>query len=242
MAYSADVSDQSRELGSSLTGTTLSVGEAIVRLSYAFQLDSKELAMEALALAAVRYTPFHSSLEDLHTSKSTESSTNSTLAILTAIAGDARLDGINGPVNDHEALFKEHGATILEHWNAWDIQEATRQFEDSQMTAIALLTRATGQQPAGFLRTHGHVLTTSSALGVVLPYLPSRHHIPLMRLWMMFAICSFIAQRRILPNTQDPSRTLDGEDWRYVLTKAGASKDALVLEGKYRDSSSQHFT
>ena len=72
-----------------------------------------------------------------------------------------------------------------------------------------------------------HLLTTSHAVRVLLPLLPSKFHIPLVRQWWLFTLLVYIAQLRPKINIDLIKLVeLEGRGWEFVTEKA--------VKGKYR--------
>jgi hypothetical protein len=67
-----------------------------------------------------------------------------------------------------------------------------------------------------------HVLTSSHAIRILLPLLPAKFHVSLLRQWWLFALAVYIAQMR--PEI-DMGKAMgnDGSEkkgWKYVVDKA----------------------
>ena len=161
------------------------MGHCIIHLGYAFELQSRELAMEALTLT----TCFHDSLGkylidpaytiQLPPNSGPAKPSSSTLSILRNIRADPRLERIphhHGAIGMAE-LFKKYENVVLEHWNSWAFDYPGSKlddvFEEAQRTPIALLvgskyppTKKDSKEYDFFLV---HLLTTSHALRILLP-------------------------------------------------------------------------
>jgi Questin oxidase-like len=216
------------------------LGHPLIHLGYAYELNSREVAMEALGLAATNYNHLHKYLDDPKYSQQllpTEYSTSSPLEILARVNEDKRLDGLfSEPGGSNlDDLFDRHESIVLEHWNAWKITDPKAQFEQSQQAAVALLISAAAAaehspQPAPppfAEKAKGaqydfyllHLLTTSHAVRILLPFLPASHHLPLLRQWFLLTVALYIAQLR--PTIDVRSHILDydvaGRDWEWVV-------------------------
>lgn len=186
--------------------------------------------MEALGLAAVQYNYMHKYLDDpsyarkpsTSASASAVASTTSPLELLDKLAGDARFDGLfkERHFDNIDALFERHEDLVLEYWNAWHIRDAKAQFRESQEAAAALLVATV---PAG---THAynfflvHLLTTSHAVRILLPYVPARFHVGLVREWWLLVLAVYIAELRprVDPDLVKPDPR--GRQWSYVEERA----------------------
>ena len=214
------------------SSSTFTVGHPLIHLGYAFELDSRELGMEALVLAATQYNFLHKYLDDPAYSKpptspsSPTKSSTSTLEILHNIRADTRFNDLSGS-EGMEDLFKTHEAAILEHWNAWSLSNPTQQFKESQSTAVALLVGSHNEDDSkdyDFFLVH--LLTTSHAVRILLPLIPASHHIALARQWWLIVIAIYISQGR---PAIDTARFHDEEvkGWEWVEKEALKGKWAL---------------
>ncbi|KAL2865740.1 questin oxidase family protein [Aspergillus lucknowensis] len=212
---------------------TSDLGHPLIHLAYAFEVSSREVAMEALSLTAVCYGQPHKYLDDPSYSKAQPSYTStSPLDILSKVRVDRRLHNLFSTPGDHnfEIIFRDAEAVILDHWNAWRIEptNAMKAFRESQETAVALLTaslpttkRSTGDADAKYDFFFVHVLTTVHAVRVLLPAIPLKFQIPLLRQWWLMTLAMYIGQLR--PQIKlDSVRKYDvaGKGWEYVTDKA----------------------
>ena len=184
--------------------------------------------MEALAMASTCYSFLHKYLDSSSYSRLSTYSTSSPLAVLERIREDKRFDGVyDHQGNELEPLFDAHEEAVLEHWNAWHVVHPRQQFEESQRAASALLvsTHKPGTKYDFFLV---HLLTTSHAVRIILPLIPAKYHISLVKQWWLLALAYYIAQLR-------PDIDLDliteydikGRDWGYVDKQAVDGEHAL---------------
>ena len=178
--------------------------------------------MEALGLTTTCYSFLHKYLEDPSYSKTQNNRTSALMEILQRVREDERFDGIyDRPGNaDLEELYEKHEAAILEHWNAWHISNPRKQFEDSQQVAAALLvaTHKPGSQYDFFLV---HLLTTSHAVRIILPLIPTKFHVSLVRQWWLLTLSYYIGQLRPkidLDSIRDYD--LSGKDWEWIDKQA----------------------
>lgn len=208
---------------SSLWLTAL-VAHPIIHLGYAYELSSKDLAMEALGLAATSYNFLHKYLDDSVYSKTSTISTTSTLALLKKIADDERFDSLPDyhDIEDAmESLFNSHENLMLEYWNAWALNDPKEQFKESQFAAASLLA---GTQKAinplyDFFLVH--VVTSSHAVRILLPMVPAKHQVSLIRQWWLLTLAVYVLQRR--PEIHQSSIAdydVIGKDWDWVRAKA----------------------
>lgn len=204
------------------------MGHPLIHLGYAFELSSREVAMEALGLTATCYSYLHKYLDDASYTRASGYSTSSPLDILQRIRRDKRFDAVYDHLgNDLEPLFDEHEEAVLEHWNAWHIANPRKQFEESQRAAAALLV-ATHKPETKYDFFLVHLLTTSHAVRIILPLIPAKFHVSLVRQWWLLTIAYYIAQMR-------PDIDLDvvklyelkDRDWAWVDKRAVSGEHAL---------------
>lgn len=184
--------------------------------------------MEALSLATVCHGTTHKYLDDPSYSQAEASYySTSPFEILSKVRADKRLNNLFTAPGDHntEIVFREAEATILDHWNAWKISPQTHpmnQLRQSQELAVALLTATQPDTPdAKYDFFFVHVLTSSHAVRVLLPLIPARFQIPLVRQWWLLTLAVYIGQLRpeIKPDTVRNYDT-KGKDWGYIKDKA----------------------
>ncbi|KAN0110281.1 Protein of unknown function (DUF4243) domain containing protein [Hyaloscypha variabilis] len=203
-----------------INGVVAGLGHPLIHLGYAYELSSKELAIEALAMASSSYNYMHKYLDDPSYTKPSTYSTSSPLEILHKIADDTRFDGLFNERGDGniETLFKSHEDLILEHWNAWKIDDPKRQFQDSQEAAVALLVRTVQPGTHAYDFFMVHVLTSSHAVRTLIPLIPKRFHVSLVRQWWLLTIAVYVAQLR--PKIDDDIEAKPNKQWNYVEDKA----------------------
>jgi hypothetical protein len=208
------------------------LGHPLIHLGYAYELNSREVAMEALGLASTCYSDLHKYLdEDKYSKMPSSYSTSNPFHVLARISADKRLDGAFDSLggNNLSKVFDEYESILLEHWNAWKITEPEKQFEQSQQLATGLLI-STAESLGG----HGydfflvHLLTTSHAVRIMIPFLPAKFHLPLVKQWWLITVAIYIAQTRPVVKFDDiKNYDLKGRDWDWVNGKALEGKHAL---------------
>ncbi|KAF4984825.1 hypothetical protein FZEAL_53 [Fusarium zealandicum] len=198
------------------------LGHPLIHLGYAYEMDCKELAIESLGLACVQYNFFHKYLDNSSYTKKSSLASGSPIQLLTKMAKDDRFDALpkEPSLDDIEDIFNKHEDLILGYWNAWEIDDPLKQFELSQEAAVALLvsTVQPGTHAFNFLLVH--LLTTSHAVRVLLPFFPEKYHIPLVREWWLLVLAIFIVKGRPLPDPDNVDDDLKGRGWKYVEDKA----------------------
>ncbi|OAP61979.1 hypothetical protein AYL99_04182 [Fonsecaea erecta] len=206
------------------------LGHSLIHLGYAYELNSREVAMEALGLAATCYDQKLAQLLETAAAPAnplTPSSTNDLFEVFARVHGDSRLDGVfTHPGGENLTRLLSDAAltsVLLEHFHAWQIVDPTRDFAQSQALATALLI-ASGPSVGG----HGwdfllvHLLTTSHAVRVLIPFLPApHHHVPLVREWLLIALAIYITQLRPAIKTEHVTDVdLRGRSWDDVTHRA----------------------
>lgn len=211
------------------------LGHPLIHLGYGHELSSRTIAIEGLAMAACFYNDWHVFLDDPKYTKPAQHPSDSLFTILDRVTHDKTFDGLSdhqGSDNIDKILSDEKmSAALLEYWNSWDLKNPKAQFAESQKLATALLVAAQTPKESkpddryDFFAVH--LLTTSHAVRVILPSIPGRHHIPLIRQWWLFTLLVYIAQLRPRINIDTIKLVeLEGRDWKWVSDKA--------VKGKYR--------
>lgn len=205
------------------------MGHPLIHLGYAFELSSRDLAMEALGLATTSYNFLHKYIDDPSYSRPSAPKTSSPLDILQRVSKDHRLDGLFDEPGAHniEPLLQHHEDIVVEHWNSWDVSNPEKQFEDSQYAAVALLVSTYGQSAnTKFDFFLVHLLTTSHAVRITIPFIPAQFQIPLVRQWWLFTLIVYMAQLR--PDIKLENITeyeLRGRDWGWVDRQAAGDSE-----------------
>ncbi|KAG8626559.1 hypothetical protein KVT40_005504 [Elsinoe batatas] len=211
----------------------------LIHLGYAFELSSPTVAIEALALTACFYNDQHKYLDDPAYTKPAPEPTTDLLEILGRVARDERFEGFVTERNGGEvdALFTdpEKEKVLLEYWNSWEITDPKKQFEDSQKAAAALLVGAPSEKQPKYDFFLVHALTASHAVRVLLPLLPAKWHLSLVRQWWLFALSAYVMELRPVV---DLSRVEDfdpkGRGWDFVEQQTLRSEfatDAHFVKG-----------
>ncbi|KAH7030966.1 uncharacterized protein B0I36DRAFT_116991 [Microdochium trichocladiopsis] len=209
------------------------LGHPLIHLAYAYEVDNKEVAMEALGLAACQYNFMHKYLDDpSYTKPVADGKTSSTpLELLNKMSSDPRLKSLfkEPGLDNLNQLFDKHEDLVLEYWNAWDIDpshnsnvDPTQQFQLSQEAAVSLLVATIAPGTHGYNFFTVHLLTTSHAARVLLPLIPQQFHIALVRQWwlLVIAVYASLLCPKIDPDYVRPGELVKGRSWNYVVDKA----------------------
>ncbi|MCJ1386628.1 hypothetical protein MMC17_009754 [Xylographa soralifera] len=213
------------------------LGHPLIHLGYAYELSSRELAMEALGLTTTSYNYLHKYLDVTSYTRNSTYGTTSPIEILKRVATDKKFDGLfqHRGGSNIDMLFTHHEELILEHWNAWQISNPTKQFEDSQRAATALLAATQGGGPNQYDFFFVHLLTTSHAVRILLPEIPAKFHINVLRQWWLLTLAVYIAQLRpAIDQNSVLDYDLGGKDWSWIDKQAVEGKcsmDAHYVKG-----------
>ncbi|EHY60159.1 hypothetical protein HRR83_009122 [Exophiala dermatitidis] len=219
---------------------TAGLGHPLIHLGYAYELNSREVAMEALGLAA---TCYDGKLAEMFESKSPKTdvavdggkTTDDLFELFSRVHNDTRLDSafdhFGGDNLSHLLADPKLTSILLEHWHSWKIDNATRAFEQSQALATALLISTSSHPSIG---GHGydffivHLLTTSHAVRILISFLDARYHVPLVREWLLITLAIYIAQLRPEINRKFVTEyELQGRDWDNFVVPA-------AVQGKHK--------
>ena len=198
------------------------------------ELGSKEIAMEALGLAATCYNFMHKYIDEPVYSRPSKKKSKSLLELLELVRNDNRFDGIfDGPGSeDMRTLFDKQEEAVLEYWNAWEITDPKSQFENSQYAAACLLSATVDYGDHGYDFFLVHTLTSSHAVRILIPCFSSINHLSLVRQWWLSTLTVYITQLRPRIDPESVSTyDLGGRDWAWV--------GKIAIEGKW--SYDAHF-
>jgi hypothetical protein len=187
--------------------------------------------MEALGLAATQYNFLHKYSDDPSYTRPPPFSSTSLLELINKLASDTRFDDLfkePGYANI-EPLFQQHESLILEYWNAWDVSSSTTAdlttlFRESQEAAVALLVATVRPGTHAYNFFVVHVLTTSHAVRILLPLLPAKFHVSIVRQWWLLALAVYIAVLRPKIDPDYVPGDLKGKNWKYVEHRALTSE------------------
>lgn len=205
------------------------VGHPLIHLGYAYELNSRTIGVEALGMVCTMHDNQHKYIDDPSYTRPASYTTTSVFEILRRVSQDQRLDGIFQQSSDDNmrVLLAKHEDVVLDHWNAWEVDDAKAQFEEMQKAATAVLVATTTNQASKFDFFLCHVLTTSHAVRIMLPIVPAKFQVPLVRQWLFFALTAYISQMRpVIDRGVIDNVTLSGKGWKDVVDKALNSEHA----------------
>jgi hypothetical protein len=214
----------------------------LIHLGYAYELESKTVAIEALALGACFYSSLHKYIDDPKYTKPSphhlaDEPVPDLLQLLDKVREDRRFDGLyDHGSGDISKVLEQREDAFLEYWNAWKIEDPTKQFEQAQSVAVAILMNTPSPGKGKFDFFFVHVLTSSHAIRILLPLVPAKFHVNLLRQWWLFTLAVYIAQMRPrVENSGVEAYNGKGRDWKYVVHNALVgphSKDAHYVKSK----------
>ncbi|KAF2132730.1 hypothetical protein P153DRAFT_420675 [Dothidotthia symphoricarpi CBS 119687] len=205
-----------------INGLVSGLAHPLIHLGYAYELDSITVTIEALALAACFYSPLHKYIDDPAYTRPSPRRSTSLLDLLNQVREDKRFDGLyDHRSGDTSRVFEEREDALLEYWNAWDLSDPKEQFHASQDVAVALLVGTEAPEDTKFDFFFVHLLTSSHAVRILLPLVPAKFHLSLVRQWWLFTLAVYVAQTRPrLDVGRIDGYELKGRNWKFVMQKA----------------------
>lgn len=195
------------------------------------------MAIEALGLAACCYNSLHKYIDDPAYTKPSEIRSKTLLDILDKVKEDTRFDGLyDHRSGDISKVLAEKEGALLEYWNAWEITDPTGQFKDVQKTVTAVFLGTERPASAKFDFFFVHLLTSSHAVRILLPLVPHKFHISLLRQWWLFTLAVYIAQTRPaidLGVIEGYGKLRDWESIRAAAVSGEHRTDAHFVKGMY---------
>jgi hypothetical protein len=210
------------------------VGQPLIHLALALQMSVRDLAMEALTLAATSYydndifkysdDPSYFQAESLYKSSCISE-------ILDKVRTDGRFNNNALAVPDEQnmaIIFRDHEAALLDHCNAWTISsDPSTHFHESQKTAVTLFMGTKTPEGGKYDKSLLHPLLMSHAIHVILPHTPDKVHVSLVQQWWLTTLAIYVAQLR-------PEIGFDGlagyrlqdKNWEWIAKQALKSSHA----------------
>jgi hypothetical protein len=182
-----------------------------------------------LALGACFYGSLHKYIDDPKYARPSPIQATGLLDILHKVRKDKRFDGLyKKRSGDISKVLGEREDAFLEYFNAWDLSEPRKQFEESQQAAAAILAGTDPAEDSRFDFFFVHLLTSSHAVRLLLPFIPAKFHISLVRQWWLFTLSVYIAQTRPeIKLARIYEYDLQGRGWEFVQDRALHSSHSL---------------
>ena len=229
-------------------------GAPIIHLACAFELDSRQLAMEGLTLASVTYrddvAQFMVALQSTANAETDEEHKEHKArkgaplrAILEAARDDHRFDVYKngsgpGPGAEQQPGFQAIGGSFktaearsafVEYWRAWDLagtDDLTPKLKEAQRVFAGLLVAPGQAQHSVSLAT---ALSVSHGVRVLLPFVPAKYHLCILQQWWLLALAVYIESGlpAVPVAAEGPAATI--QDWRHVKDKAITSNQPYMM-------------
>ncbi|KAL1898413.1 hypothetical protein Cpir12675_001878 [Ceratocystis pirilliformis] len=204
-------------------GLMSGLGNPLVHLANSFQINSKELSMEAFALSSAEYDYTAEYMNSKFYAEPSSRSSGSINDLLEQVRQDDRFNQIfSEPSLDKiPQLFQEHEALMMEYWNAWILDDLTKQFRESQEVAVALLVSSVKRRSKSHSKALAQVLAASHAIRIILQFIPKKNHIKLVRSWWLMTLAVYVSNLRPKMDTNYADvGELKGRNWSYVENMA----------------------
>ncbi len=204
------------------------VGHPFIHLAYAYEFESSAVATEALSLGCTELDAFHKDLVYPPKDNSTYK-THLFADVLAHIQADNRVDNLfdtPGFVNTY-ILMEKHRDLMLEHWNAWIVEDPLQQLEQICDLSI-LLAIGSGDAEKQFDFFLIHLATVAHALRILWHEFPPRLRTSILKQYSIFVLYIYIAQlRRPFRMNDIADYDLKGRDWEWVVQTALAHEAAM---------------
>lgn len=209
----------------------------MIHLGYAYEISSPIIAVESLAMVAGFYDNLHKYLDDPSYTRPPSFKSKDPLKILQKLEKDEEFSNVRSYQNleNVETILQEHEGPLLDYWNAWDISsDPEKQFHASQRAATALVvtTRKPSERYDFFIL---HLLTSSHAARILLPIVPPKFQLSLIRQWWLFTLIAYTGQLR--PHfdlSVIETYALEGRGWKdveYLAVNGEHAQDAHFVKG-----------
>ena len=206
-----------------INGVVGGVAHPLIHIGYAFELNNRVVACEALALSAVCYNYLHNVIDKL---KPPKSGSKSALEIFQDLRLDDRLSMFDAPgVRNIEPSVKESTDLVIAHYDEWfiDMDNIEKVIEELFDLTVYLYAATHKPDQIDFDFFLLHLLTSMHAIRHIYSHLNDRQVIEHL-LWQFFYFASilYIAQLRPEINRAlvHDYRLEDGKNtWDYVVER-----------------------
>ncbi|CAK7212179.1 hypothetical protein SBRCBS47491_001384 [Sporothrix bragantina] len=217
------------------------LGHPLIHLAYAYEMDSRVLAMEALGMSAVTYNPAFAkkfNLDELQYSVQAQVPDAlkglSLQQLVDRVAKDKRFAAVGpGRMSAESVLLAppspEVGEALLEYWHAWDLtggfdKNLTPRVREAQDVSVAMLIASVKPGTHSYNFFLCHVLTTSHAVRVLLPEIPAAMHASILRQWWLLTLAVYVSVGRPAVDPDNVPTDRKGKGWSYVEQQALSSR------------------
>ncbi|KAJ5612512.1 hypothetical protein N7510_005706 [Penicillium lagena] len=208
-----------------INGFSGGLGHPFIHLAYAWELRAPTVATEALSLGCTENIEVHGLLDNYPADNSTYK-TSSLADVIRRIHDDKRFDGLfeHQGITNAESLMQQRFEAVLEHWNAWEVDNPLQQLENCCDVSV-LLAIATGDRERKFDFYLVHTMTVAHALRVLWELFPEDQRSCILRQYALFVIIVYICQLKPEVNFDqidaiESVQLADGDDWDLVARRA----------------------
>ena len=206
-----------------INGVIGGVAHPLIHIGYAFELDSRTVACEALALSAVCYNYLHEVIDKL---KPPKFGSKSALAIFQDLRSDDRLVLFDAPgVSNLELSVKYSTDLVHSHYDQWliDVNQIEKIIEELFDLSVYLYGATHKPDQIDFDFFLLHLLTSMHAIRHIHSHLNDRQVVEhILSQFFYFASIVYIAQLRPkIDETLIHEYRIDGDNknWDYVIQR-----------------------
>lgn len=202
-----------------INGVLGGLAHPAIHLGYAFELGSRDVAMEGLGLIACCWPAWHKYFDRPFEVPAGLSTTSDVIGLIEQIREDTRFSDNPrslGPSSSGDSATSREKA-ILEYWYRWEITDPAKQIVDCFVAAIQLLVATHQASHTAYDFFLCHLLTGLWAVRVLMSELPASTPILLLRQWWMVTIRIYAAQRcPPVHASYIDDYDVKGKDWKWV--------------------------
>ncbi|KAL1901851.1 hypothetical protein Sste5346_001554 [Sporothrix stenoceras] len=220
------------------------LGHPLIHLAYAYEMDSRVLAMEALGMTAVTYNPEYAKRYTFGKLPMADDVSDSLRGLslqqlVDRIAKDKRFDVIPKGSRVESVMLEPPSAEVetalLEYWHAWDLStggddkfdknDLTPRVREAQDVSVQMLVASVKPGTHAYNFFVCHALTSSHAMRVLLPEIPPALHVGLLQQWWLLTLATYVAVGRpIVDQDNIPPDYRKTKGWTYVEQQAVSSR------------------
>lgn len=216
-----------------ISSITAGLGQPLIHLALALQMSVRDIAMEALTLAATSYYDndiFKYSDDASYFQAESLYRSSSISEILDKVRTDKRFknDALATTAEQNmTVIFRDHEAAFLDHCNAWTISsDPSTHFRESQKAAVALF-MGTRTPENKYDKTLLYPLLMSHAIQVILTHTPEKVHVSLVQQWWLTTLAIYVAQLRPeIDHDVIEAYGTKGKNWEWIKKQALKSSHA----------------